>query len=136
IVSEVTTLRRHIEWKHRPLYDKWCERNDFESKLPKAQKAADREKQSSLDPHLEERQPRERTIPYSDALFREAAVEWLVSTDQPIQAFEHPSFKKMIDIAARATHGVTLPNRKATRKHIIQLFKKNLTGLRERLKVH
>lgn len=42
----------------------------------------------------------------------------------------------MIDIAARATHGITIPNRKATRKYIIELFKKNLTDLRNRLAVN
>lgn len=62
-------------------------KNSFESKLPKdvkAQKeaanAATRsEEQSSLDPHLREK---ERVIPYSDKVFREAATEWLIATDQ------------------------------------------------------
>lgn len=36
--------------------------------------------QSSLDPHLTEKPP--CIIPYSDKLFRDAAIEWLVSTDQ------------------------------------------------------
>ena len=43
---------------------------------------------------------------------------------QPVQALDHPSFKKMIDVAARTTKGVKIPNRKATCKHIIELFKK------------
>ena len=41
----------------------------------------------------------------------------------------------MIDIAARATRGVKLPTRQATRAHIIQLFKKNLTNLRNHINV-
>jgi hypothetical protein len=41
----------------------------------------------------------------------------------------------MIDIAARATRGVKLPTRQATRAYIIQLFKKNLTNLRNRINV-
>ena len=41
----------------------------------------------------------------------------------------------MIDIAARATRGVKLPTRHATRAHIIQLFKKNLTNLRNCINV-
>lgn len=45
--------------------------------------AEDVSKQSSLDPHLEER-PKETFIPYSDPLFREAAIEWLIATDQVI----------------------------------------------------
>lgn len=140
-------------------YNTWCEKNDFESKLPKvvqARKKAkaiqDRSKQLSLDPHLEER-PKEIFIPYSDALFREAAIEWLIATDQvclltlflfcccsklrfePIQALDHPRFKRMIDIAACATKGVQIPNRKATRKHIIELFKKNLHNLHIKITV-
>jgi len=41
----------------------------------------------------------------------------------------------MIDTAARATRGVQIPNRKATRAYIIKLFKNNLTNLRNRIKV-
>jgi hypothetical protein len=41
----------------------------------------------------------------------------------------------MIDIAARATNGVIVPNRKTTRREIMNLFKKNLSNLRERLNV-
>jgi hypothetical protein len=40
------------------------------------------ENQQRLDPHLREKPPQEVTIPYTDELFRDAAVEWLVSTDQ------------------------------------------------------
>jgi len=54
---------------------------------------------------------------------------------QPIQAFEHPSFRNMIDIAARATNGVTIPNRKVTREEIMNMFKNQLTRLKERLNV-
>jgi hypothetical protein len=41
----------------------------------------------------------------------------------------------MIAIAAWATNGVIIPNRKATRAEIIQLFKDQLTKLKERLNV-
>jgi hypothetical protein len=64
-------------------------KNDFETKLPKVLKARreqklaeDRLKQTSIDPHLEERVPKERVIPYSDSLFRQTALEWLIETDQ------------------------------------------------------
>jgi hypothetical protein len=46
-----------------------------------AKEAEDRSKQSSLDPHLKER-PKETFVPYSDSLFRDAAIEWLITTDQ------------------------------------------------------
>ena len=115
--------------------------------------AKDRSKQTSLDPHLQERVLKEHVIPYSDSFFRQVALEWLIETDQvlfhfktvapsliyhtnqPIQALDHPKFKEMISVAARATHGVTVPNCKATRKHIIDLFKKKLADLRSRLTV-
>jgi hypothetical protein len=40
------------------------------------------EKQSRLDSHLREKPQKERVVPYHDDLFRDAAIEWLVSTDQ------------------------------------------------------
>lgn len=39
-------------------------------------------RQDSLDPHLHEVQPHEHVLPYSDKLFREAAIKWLASTNQ------------------------------------------------------
>ena len=44
------------------------------------------ENQSRLDSHLREKPRKERVIPYNDDLFRDAAIEWLVSTDQVGQA--------------------------------------------------
>jgi len=38
--------------------------------------------QSRLDSHLTEKPQKERVIPYTNEFFCEAAVEWLVSTDQ------------------------------------------------------
>lgn len=68
-------------------YNNWCAKNNFESKLPKTVKArtaaASKDaKQTQLDPHLQERVPKTRVIPYSDELFRQVAIEWLVATDQ------------------------------------------------------
>lgn len=54
---------------------------------------------------------------------------------QPIQALDHPKFKEMIDIAARATNGVKIPSRKATQNEIMFSFKKHLTDLKARLNV-
>ena len=48
----------------------------------KRQNDAASEKQSRLDPHLRERPQKERVVQYNDDLFRDAAIEWLVSTDQ------------------------------------------------------
>ena len=77
----------------------------------------------------------ERVLPYTDKLFRQAAIEWLVATDQPLQALEHPKFKDMIDVAARATNGVKLPGRRATRSEIKATFKTNLMKLKVQLNV-
>jgi hypothetical protein len=68
-------------------YNTWCEKNHFKSKLPKAIKAeaeADEAtlRQTRLDGHLEDISHKERVVPYTDARFREAAIEWLVATDQ------------------------------------------------------
>ena len=108
--------------------------------------------QSRLDPHLREKPQKEAIIPYSDERFRDAAIEWLVSMDQvcnsdyelgttnlrksqPIQAFEHLSYHNMINIAARATNGVKIPNRRQTRQAVIVTFGRQLTALRDRLNV-
>ena len=44
----------------------------------KASEDAHRMTQDTLDGHL----PSERVVPYSDKVFREAAIEWLIATDQ------------------------------------------------------
>ena len=82
--------------------------------------AEDRSKHSALDPHLQERPQKEHVIPYLDALFRQAAIKWLIATDQvsvvllsfnmlfcltirnyqPLQALEHPKLKEMINVAS------------------------------------
>jgi hypothetical protein len=41
----------------------------------------------------------------------------------------------MIATASRATNGVKIPNRKATRQEIIDLFKRQLLNLKERMNV-
>ena len=74
------------------IYDTWCKKNNFKSKLPKAVKveveAAEATlKQSRLDGHLQEVSHKERIVPYTDALFCEAAIEWLVATDQVIISY-------------------------------------------------
>ncbi|KAI9442837.1 hypothetical protein F5148DRAFT_988762 [Russula earlei] len=96
---------------------RWCIRNGQETNhfllmLPNNAenccKDAETNNQSCLDPHLWEKP--QNTIPYTDELFRNAAIEWLVSTNQPIQAFEHPSFQNMIHVASHVTNGVKIPN--------------------------
>ncbi|KAI0037709.1 hypothetical protein FA95DRAFT_1506641, partial [Auriscalpium vulgare] len=139
LVSDATTLRRHLEAKHKGKHDSWAAKISWVSKLPgdvKSRKEKEKKaNQSRIDSHLQEKPAKERVIPYSDRLFREAAIQWLIETNQPIQALEHPSFKNMIDIASRATNGVVIPGRKATRAEIINMFKAQMTALRNRLNV-
>lgn len=66
-------------------YHNWAKSVNFISKLPgdiKKRKAAAEEATRTLDRDLREKKPSEWVVPYSDKLFRQAAVEWLVATDQ------------------------------------------------------
>ncbi|KAG1868963.1 hypothetical protein DFJ58DRAFT_653624 [Suillus subalutaceus] len=83
-----------------------------------------------------ERKLSECGIPYSDKLVKKAAVEWLIATDQPIQALEHLKFKEMIDVASCTTQGVKIPGHKATRAEIMQMFKNHLIRLKAKLNVY
>ncbi|KAF8868493.1 hypothetical protein BD779DRAFT_1460392, partial [Infundibulicybe gibba] len=138
------TLQRHIASIHKGLYHKWCKAENFLSMLPedactrKLENQVEKNQkmqQTQVIDHFNTVEPGEVPAFYSDELLKEAAIEWLIATDQPIQAFEHPKFKNMIDIVARATCGVVLPNRKQAREDIIRLFKDQMKRLRERLNV-
>jgi hypothetical protein len=138
LISDTTTLRRHMAYLHPKTYRKWCKENDFESMLPEDAKARRAEvastiKQTVVDEHFSIQKPEDKPKSYSDVLFEEAAIQWLIETDQPIQAFDHPTFKHMIEVAARATRGVKIPGRKQTRQAIINMFKKQMQALRDRL---
>ncbi|KAG2348667.1 hypothetical protein BDR05DRAFT_873671, partial [Suillus weaverae] len=76
-----------------------------------------------------------RVVPYSNQLFRKAAIKWLIATDQPIQALEHLGFKEMVDVASHATQGIKIPDCKATCTEIMHMFKSHLTKLRKKLNV-
>ncbi|KAI0345836.1 hypothetical protein BDW22DRAFT_1324624 [Trametopsis cervina] len=140
-VADVTTLRRHMDAMHRAKYKKWATNNDFESKLPtdvKARKdALDKlkEEQQTLDKHLHELPPKERVIRYTAAAFRQAAAQWLIATDQPLSALEHPRFKDMIELSSRATDGVEIPNRRAMRFEIMRTFHEQMITLKKTFSV-
>ncbi|PPQ85442.1 hypothetical protein CVT24_002947 [Panaeolus cyanescens] len=142
LFAETTTQRRHLEYAHEGLYRKWSKANNFESMLPKDRQRKRAEladavlklQQTNVTSHFDvapAKEPQPET--YSDELFKEVAIEWLIETNQPIQAFEHPSFKRMIELAARATRGIQLPSRKQTRAEILRMFKEQMKGLSERL---
>ena len=68
-------------------YAAWAAVHKFEFMLPgdtKRCKAikADTEAQQTLDPHFRELPVKEHLMPYTDLAFCQAAIEWLVSTDQ------------------------------------------------------
>jgi hypothetical protein len=66
-------------------YRKWAKGIGYESKLPgdvKKRKAAAELVTRTLDRDLKEKKITDRVVPYSDKVFRRAAIEWLVSTDQ------------------------------------------------------
>ena len=107
--------------------------------------------QTQVDEHFHAIDPNNKPVHYMDEVFKEAAIQWLIETDQvyliiysnisshrhrqPISAFEHPSFQHMIHVASHATRGVKIPNRKQTRDEIIALFKMQMTKLKDRLNV-
>jgi hypothetical protein len=66
-------------------YRSWAKTNRFESKLPgdiKAWKVASEKVNQTLKSHFVEAAVAERVVKYSDKVFREAAIEWLIATDQ------------------------------------------------------
>ncbi|PPQ87326.1 hypothetical protein CVT26_004408, partial [Gymnopilus dilepis] len=140
IVDERSTKRRHLQAAHATAYRKWAKENNFESRLPcdtkkKCEETAEQLVQTSVNDHFQTVSSEDKPTPYTDETFKQAAIEWLIETNQPIQAFDHPKFQKMIDIASRATRDVKLPSRKQTRKEIIRQFKTQMTALKERLNV-
>lgn len=67
------------------MYRKWAQDAKYESKLPgdiKKRKAAVELVTQTLDRDLQEKKVKERVVPYTDKRFHQAAIEWLVSTDQ------------------------------------------------------
>ncbi|KAE9384379.1 hypothetical protein BT96DRAFT_1098672, partial [Gymnopus androsaceus JB14] len=94
--------------------------------------------QTVIDDHAVPLPRQEQVIPYSDELFQQAAIEWLIETDQYISLFQHlsiPGFGEIIGIAARATNSIKIPNCKVKHQSIITLFKKNLHDLQTRFVV-
>ncbi|KAH8984847.1 hypothetical protein EDB92DRAFT_1802910, partial [Lactarius akahatsu] len=135
------TLRRHAAALHSHWYRKWCDANNFNSMLLEDTR---QRKEAALDRSLQTQQtvlsdhfdpPGPEVIPYSDRAFEAAAIEWLVHTNQPIQTFKNPMFKTMLDIASRASKGITLPSPKKTRTRIIHMFKQKMYLLRDHLNV-
>ncbi|KAG2097410.1 hypothetical protein BD769DRAFT_1369083, partial [Suillus cothurnatus] len=136
LINKATTLHRHAEAHFGGKYRKWASEHSFESMLPGDIKARkEHTAQQQINAHLTECKLDEQVIPYSNKLFKQATIEWLVATDQPIKALEHPKFKEMVNIASCATNGVKIPGRKATCAEIMRMFKNHLIRLRNTLNV-
>jgi len=68
----------------------WAKGANFESKLPgdiTACKKKAEQAQQTLDANLVEKKLAKRLVPYSDQLFKKAAIQWLASTDQVCHQF-------------------------------------------------
>lgn len=127
--------------------------NKFESKLPADIAARKKalsevaEQQKTLDANLVNMPKKDRVIAYTELTFRRATIEWLIATDQvstlgicsakypdffqPLDAVEHPTFVNMIQVASRATNGVTIPSRKVARNEIIRMFHEQISALKD-----
>jgi hypothetical protein len=101
-VSEPTTLHwhaeanfvvhvcYHCEYKLKSTitqgkYQTWAKTNSFESMLPgdiKDHKEKVVHAQQAINSHLTKRKLVEWVVPYSDKLFKTAAIEWLIAMDQ------------------------------------------------------
>ena len=93
---------------------------------------ATKHKQGTLDVALV---PIPRVTPYSDAAFLRATTRFIIDTNQSLRVTEESSFKDMIDLAARAKNGVTVPSRKTVRKDIITCWKESVASIKGDLKV-
>jgi len=104
LVAEISTLRRHLESYHKAEYLQWAEANGFTSMLPKDAKQRMNKpsgsKQGRLDSYIQPTSVKEEATGYSDKLFHEALVRWIVETDQPLSVVENPYFKNMIHAAS------------------------------------
>ncbi|KAI0828580.1 hypothetical protein BC628DRAFT_1305830, partial [Trametes gibbosa] len=85
-VAQISTLRHHMQATHQAVYYTWAKANHFESMLPKDTltrcEKHKLQEQTRLNAHLVEKPQPERIIKYTDAIYREAAIEWLLATDQ------------------------------------------------------
>jgi hypothetical protein len=92
VADQHSTLRRHMQADHPGAYRSWCTLENFESMLPvdakKRRLAEDQATQAAsahqtqLDNHLRPIEAQKREVPYTDEVFRQAAIRWLIETDQ------------------------------------------------------
>jgi len=74
-----------ITYQLQGKYRMWAKGANFKSKLPGdvvARKKKVKQAQRTLDASLVEKKLAKKIVPYSDQLFKTAAIQWLVATDQ------------------------------------------------------
>ncbi|KAI6112343.1 hypothetical protein EV401DRAFT_1867338, partial [Pisolithus croceorrhizus] len=118
----------HLQACHQGEYLRWLAANAFKLMLPNDVKhmQSSVSRQSRLEGHLVERG---LIVQYSEAVFHEATVLWLIETDQPIHALQHPSFGRMIEIASHAKNGIRILSHRQTCQANINVFKTRLLDL-------
>ncbi|KAI5992739.1 hypothetical protein EDD15DRAFT_2118611, partial [Pisolithus albus] len=115
-------------------YLEWAAANGFMLMLPKDAKwqhteaASNLGRQPSLEGHLVEK---DQIVQCSESAFHQAAILWLIETDQPIHVLQQPTFQKMVEIASHARNGIKIPNCAQMRQAIIDVFKTSLLNLRK-----
>ncbi|KAJ3725607.1 hypothetical protein DFJ43DRAFT_1002611, partial [Lentinula guzmanii] len=133
-VKDTTTVWRHLESQHAGEYKKWCSENGFQSMLPKDAKQQ-KLLQSTLNGNMVKVKPKVPVIPYSHANFLQAMLEWMIATDQPLWALQHPAYQNMIHVASWAMTTIQIPNRKVTRQEIMNMFWKFIEDTKGRFNV-
>ncbi|KAJ7355966.1 hypothetical protein DFH08DRAFT_690918, partial [Mycena albidolilacea] len=143
-------------------YHQWCAKTGFVSRLAadvkerkQAEVAAEAEAkrlhQQTLEPHLREKP--ERVVPYSNQLWCNAALEWLIATDQACIPFFHITETVLTDSHSADFHAQSPqiqdndryrclcdrrchhPGMRSTREEIMKLFHEQMDKLRTRLHV-
>jgi hypothetical protein len=53
-----------------------------DAKMRRQEAIANAKEQTQVDDHLRQVKPKEKPVAYSDELFKEAVIQWLIETDQ------------------------------------------------------
>jgi hypothetical protein len=53
-----------------------------DAKMRRQEAIANAKEQTQVDDHFRQVKPEEKPVPYSDELFKEAVIQWLIETDQ------------------------------------------------------
>ncbi|PSR77950.1 hypothetical protein PHLCEN_2v7633, partial [Hermanssonia centrifuga] len=139
LVADISTLCWHLGAYHASQYHAWALKENFKLMIPtdmKSQREAiakEKAKQHLFDDHLKEMPKKECIVAYSHRLFHSIAIKWLIAAVQPLLALKHPTFEKIIDIAARARDSVEIPLCKVAREELLDMFRQRMSNLKATL---